>query len=118
MANSKPSNVIVCEDIRVEDNGKRMLIGVFGGIIQVSNFPHRLNLSFLLIGTSSEKEFEFELKIELKTASSNKVIGVLEGTATASSDDRMFIDKKAEFHVPITGVSLEVPEESQLKHKC
>jgi hypothetical protein len=38
--------VVVCDDIRREDNGKEILIGVYSGDILVGKFPINLTLSF------------------------------------------------------------------------
>lgn len=43
-----PKYAIVCDDIRREDNGKQILIGIYTGDIIVSAFPTNLNLSFWL----------------------------------------------------------------------
>lgn len=38
-------SVIICDDIRREDNGKQMLIGIYVGSIEVSSFPINLALA-------------------------------------------------------------------------
>lgn len=42
--------VLVCDDIRREDNGKAILIGVYTGDMVFSNFPVNVRLSFWLQG--------------------------------------------------------------------
>lgn len=52
---SKPikfDSVIVCDDIRREDNGKALLIGVYAGDILVPRFPAAMQLSFYIIGSA------------------------------------------------------------------
>ena len=53
MANKPPVKLdyaILCDDIRKEDNGKMMLIGIYSGDILVPTFPSKLPLSMLLHG--------------------------------------------------------------------
>lgn len=47
-------HVIVCDDIRREDNGKEILIGVYSGGIVVPSFPAPLALSFWMQFSASE----------------------------------------------------------------
>jgi hypothetical protein len=42
----KVRDVLVCDDIRTEDNGKQILIGVYTGNILLNEFPASLLLSF------------------------------------------------------------------------
>src|SRR4051794_4058924 len=46
MANVRFETAIVCDDIRREDNGKEILIGVYSGDITVATFPANLRLFF------------------------------------------------------------------------
>lgn len=46
--------VVICDDIRREDNGKQILIGVYSGNIVVEKFPANLVLSAWLQCTASE----------------------------------------------------------------
>ncbi|WP_417467823.1 DUF6941 family protein [Maricaulis sp.] len=39
------SNVVICDDVRREDNGKVILIGVYTGEIVVTEFPHAMDLT-------------------------------------------------------------------------
>jgi len=44
---------VICDEIRREDNGKFLLIGVFSEGISVPAFPTTVNLSVLLVGIGS-----------------------------------------------------------------
>lgn len=46
--------VIVCDDIRREDNGKSILIGVYNASILVQQFPYALGIAFWLQGMPSD----------------------------------------------------------------
>lgn len=39
----RPSSIIVCDDIRVEMDGKQILVGVYAGDIIFPSFPARMN---------------------------------------------------------------------------
>lgn len=61
-------HVLICEDIRREDNGKQIVIGLFAGDIKVSRLPVDLRLAFLVRGKSSKKGPN---NIELRLLDSN-----------------------------------------------
>lgn len=42
----KPRYAIICDDVRVEDNGKLILIGVYSDEILVPRFPMAISLTF------------------------------------------------------------------------
>lgn len=53
---------VICDDIRREDNGKQILIGVYSEDIIVSSFPAQLNLAMWLqckAENSGEVNFDF-----------------------------------------------------------
>lgn len=55
--------ILVCDDIRQENNGKQILIGVYKGAIIVPEFPARLLLALLLRGTANQTgSFPFEMR--------------------------------------------------------
>jgi hypothetical protein len=62
-------DVLVCDDIRTEDNGKPMLIGVYSGDILVPDFPANLVLA-LFIGIRLPVG---ETAIEVKLSVGNRV---------------------------------------------
>lgn len=59
--------VLVCDDIRREDNGKAILIGVYAGDIVANSFPLNIRLSFWLQGHArkgigaGEAQFKMEI---------------------------------------------------------
>jgi len=58
------SYAVVCDGIRREDNGKHILIGVYGAAIYVREFPADLALSFYVHvenPVAGPMEFEFRL---------------------------------------------------------
>ncbi len=62
MKAAKIANAVVCEDVRTEQNGKQIIIGVYSGDIVVSNVPAFIPVMLWLqlddIGTEPE-EYEF-----------------------------------------------------------
>ena len=60
--------VLVCDDIRREDNGKAILIGVYYGDIVVSQFPISMRLNYWLQGRvrPNAKPGTAQFKIEVR----------------------------------------------------
>jgi hypothetical protein len=59
------TSVIVCDDIRREDNGKLLLLGVYVGDILLPSFPSSIALSFYATGSvKSTQACELEFKIQ------------------------------------------------------
>lgn len=46
-------SVVVCDEVRREDNGKALIIGAYVGDIVLPKFPTRLPLAFYFIGTGT-----------------------------------------------------------------
>ena len=59
----KVNSVIVCDDIRNEDNGKSIIIGTYNGGIVLSKIPSNLQLCFWFMGNSSSDNHELQFKI-------------------------------------------------------
>jgi hypothetical protein len=53
---------ILCEDIRREDNGKLLVIGMYGGSVEVSEIPATLVFT-ILIAMNSEIQAESEIEV-------------------------------------------------------
>ena len=60
--------VLVCDDIRREENGKAILIGVYVGDILVSAFPANLRLSFWLQGRARKNTGPGVAKFKIEVA--------------------------------------------------
>src|SRR5690349_7818135 len=57
--------VLFCDDVRMERNGKAILIGVYSGTIDPSQIPATMQFVYWLIGTAEgEGEFSLQLKVE------------------------------------------------------
>jgi Family of unknown function (DUF6941) len=56
MSGLKVQSALVCEDVRREDNGKLILLGVFGNDIRVAQMPANLVLA-LVVRLEIEKPF-------------------------------------------------------------
>ncbi len=100
---------IICDDIRKEDNGKTILIGVYSDrmIFQIdppgSKWPlqKRLSLYFRLKKEIGDPEFDgFDLTIDLKTQKSEKphLLAEINGTITGSSTPESLVI--LEFSIP------------------
>lgn len=56
--------VLVCDEVRREDNGKHIIIGVYGSDIVLSNIPKTVPLVACLIGKANGDSFSIRTKIE------------------------------------------------------
>lgn len=68
MAESKPridpKHVIFCDDVRREDNGKELLVGVYSGNITVPFLPLNLSLSFwMAYSTNGTGQIPFQFRL-------------------------------------------------------
>ena len=58
---------LVCDDIRREDNGKAIIVGVYSGDIIASSFPSDMRVSFWLQGRPTQQINEKQqMKLELR----------------------------------------------------
>lgn len=86
-----PDNVLslVCDDIRREDNGKVMLIGVYVGEILVPAFPTELRLSVWSQWKSPSASAEplvLDLKVELEGEKPLQAKGTVNGPLDEGDD--------------------------------
>ncbi|MGB6451479.1 MAG: hypothetical protein WBE92_12070 [Steroidobacteraceae bacterium] len=61
---------IMCDEVRREDNGKGLYIGVYAGDVVVKEFPAILRLTCVLLGQpkrSTEREIELKLTYDENT---------------------------------------------------
>lgn len=78
----KISTALVCDQIRQEDNGKFLLIGVYSGSIVVNTFPATFPLALMLqVSLSAGVEQHFKLRLSI----GETVLGDLE--ANVHQDD-------------------------------
>lgn len=63
IGNLKIGNALLCEDVRKEDNGKQILIGVFPGDLLIPDFPAQVQLAFYieLIAPAGVTELEIRM---------------------------------------------------------
>jgi hypothetical protein len=63
-------SAIICDDIRREDNGKMLFIGVYVGEILVAEFPIALRLTWVLFGKhqkTASHDMEFRISYDAHT---------------------------------------------------
>lgn len=67
-------SAIICDDIRTEDNGKRLLIGVYTGDILFTEFPVAFAPSIMLefVPFVQGGAMEFEMKLEAPTGKKSR----------------------------------------------
>jgi Family of unknown function (DUF6941) len=65
-----PVAVIVCDDVRIENNGKHIVIGVFSESINVPQFPANIRVAqFLIFTTSGQGDASIDLQVRFPGAS-------------------------------------------------
>lgn len=72
---------LMCDEVRREDNGKGLFIGVYQGDVTVKEFPAALRLTWVLLAQptrSTEREMEFRLTYDENTADPKSVLAKLE----------------------------------------
>lgn len=56
MSTKRVKNVIFCDEIRKEDNGKLIAIGIYSNDMAVNSFPYSSHMSFLIAVDMSDVE--------------------------------------------------------------
>ena len=83
MADFTIVSVIICDDIRTEQNGKHILIGVYGGDIVVSELPVTLPLAFWIEFLPKRAgEFRFDLRMEVPGSAPSLELNGIGATTT------------------------------------
>src|SRR3954447_9757188 len=82
----KIANAIICDHVRIEDNGKHILIGVYVGNIAFLGFPGAIAPTFWLQFTTDSKNEELELEFKLEGPPDVKDSGMT--ISTRSGEER------------------------------
>ncbi len=98
----KVEYAIVCDDVRREDNGKLIIIGLYGSDITLSSYPANLRLSILVavrsktehqtlvkmrIMRDGERMSELKEKIELSVPAEDITVFSLSGITVSAEKD-------------------------------
>ncbi|WP_414826693.1 DUF6941 family protein [Altererythrobacter sp. Root672] len=74
----KVSNVILCDDIRTENNNKLILIGVYTADVLTQNFPVNMKLAtYFTVEGAPIGQHEFEVRL-ISTGSTSGISGTVE----------------------------------------
>lgn len=85
-------NTIFCDDIRREDNGKALLIGVYTGDLVVQDLPTKLRLSAWVRLTGMDRgKHDIRLRFDFPGAEPLEVEGQAEVTDPEETDDLFFV---------------------------
>jgi hypothetical protein len=74
-------SVVVCDDVRREDNGKALLIGVYVGAILLPKFPAPMRLAFYFLGIGKEPRsgsLDFRIQHTLSNGESPAIVAKAE----------------------------------------
>ena len=102
-------SVVLCDDIRQENTGKAILIGVYSGDIVISSIPARLGISLWLQGRATESAHDLSVRALLYGAAP-------EGSAKPAVTPGVAINVEPgnEFTVALTGIPTEITEPGYL----
>jgi hypothetical protein len=99
---------LICDDIRREDNGKAILIGVYAGDIVLSRLPATIPIALWLQGRASSGVHEVSVNVYAGEEPTTEV------TSSTAVPLKVVIDKEAEFFLVITGLPVKVIEPASL----
>lgn len=85
-------NTVFCDDIRREDNGKALLIGVYTEDLVVQKLPTQLRLSFWIRLTGMDRgKYDITLRFDFPGSESFSVEGKAEITEPNETDNLVFV---------------------------
>lgn len=105
MSKVQISSAILCDEIRREDNGKMIAIGIYGNRIFVGGFPATLRLSALL-NVSFPNAGNHKLKVRLSLGGEMKIEMAIEAEVRWEGTDW--------FPIPFEPVQFDKPTEITL----
>lgn len=108
------NSVIICDDIRKEDNGKVIFIGVYSGDILVTKLPALLKLCYWLSGETTQINSEFEVEITLQKKSDGSSVELFKNIIENHIKDDIDPGKGKEFHVALIDMPVSIEEDSIL----
>ena len=110
----KINSVLVCENIRKEDNGKLFFIGVYPGNIVSFQSPANLVFSFWFDCFTKQRMNKIEIKIVLTKKSDNSSLEHFKEVQEHSTDTNIPIDNGIHFNIGIVGLQIRAEEDSIL----
>lgn len=112
--NVKIDSVLICDDIRREDNGKAILIGVYIGNITLSSVPAGMMMSLWITGKMTGREIPIDLKVEIEAEEKNNCRTYEQKINVTNNEP----DKKtAEICIALMRIPVEINSEGTLKIK-
>jgi hypothetical protein len=95
----------VCDDVRREDNGKLILIGVYGSDISFKQLPAEVSLNLVIPTTASDA---LEMPLEVRVQYDGKEVAKGAGTIrTRESGHATFVIPNIEIQIPDHPSTLE-----------
>ena len=75
--NWRPNALIICDDLRVEINGKQILIGVYAGDIIFPSFPAKLNQLLFRVEIRGNSEKNEHIIFKVKASDGTQLLEVV-----------------------------------------
>lgn len=100
---------VICDDIRKEDNGKAILIGVYSGDILISSFPFQRPICLWLHGRAEKGIYDMEVRI--RTVGENDELAPAKERKIKADFSSL---ESSEMAISIVGVPISVNESSEI----
>ena len=97
---------MLCDDVRFEDNGKLLIVGVYGPDILVTKFPAKIRV-MLLLNFSSDSGGDVDFEVRVKSADGSAVAGAKGQLEVSGRTNNSFL--------PLPGTILSLSSAGDLK---
>lgn len=104
--NFKIDSAIICDDIRIENNNKRMFIGVYDKLIDLPHIPAILPFWICLIGKIKGEGFSIDIMFEFRAEDKEKSRSFKSGVSLKPGTPT--IDDWADVLIPLMAPPLEI----------
>lgn len=105
------NSALICDDFRVEDNGKGMVIGIYGQRIGFVRKPDSFTFCLCLIGRA-EKAFGLEVKAEFVPEEGGQAAEFQLGAEIERKDPGS--DQRFSLFIPVKSITLPVNRDGRI----
>lgn len=108
------NSVVVCEDIRREDSGKAIFIGVYPGDITAHQSPANLVFSFWFDCFTKERTNEFEVEIILTQKPDGSSLKLFKSILKSKISEKTSIKEGKYINFALIGLPVTIEKDSTL----
>ena len=116
MANPKISfkSLTLCEEIRREDNGKLLFVGVYTDNVLAYKFPANLGFSFFVSAETNQEESNIEIDISIQPINGGKKNSIARAEMPLNVPSENFRDGKAKTNLWLDKLGIAFEDEAML----